>query len=471
MSLLLAERGVQLPSASLVPSSAVSDGDDALFLASSYGLTADPWQESTVRAWLCRRPDRKWSAPRCGLAVARQNGKNAALEIRELFGMVALAERFLHTAHEVKTARKAFLRLCSFFENEREFPELAALVKEIRKTNGQEAIVLHNGGSVEFIARSKSSGRGFSVDVLILDEAQEASDEALAALLPTVSASSNPQLILTGTPPGPKVNGEVFTRMRRAGLAGDERRLCWLEWSCPADADLDDRGSWARANPNLGVRLHHETIADERATMDDETFARERLGVWDEDAAGVFDLAAWADLDVGAEPDRPSPVALAVVVSSDRKWAHIALAGTRSDGKRHLQVVASGRGTNWVAERVAALHASWLPVGVAVDPGSPAGSLIPELEAVKVEPVLVTGRDRGQAVGMFLDGFEEKTLSHQSQDVLGIALEHAVLRDVGEARVWDHRVEGVDISPIQAVSLALFVLVTVKPTKRSGAIW
>ena len=109
--------------------------------------------------------------------------------MRELFGIVQLGEKFLHTAHEVKTARKAFLRLASFFENTRKWPELADLVKDIRRTNGQEAIVLTNGGSVEFVARSKGSGRGFTVDVLVCDEAQELSDDALEALMPTTSAA------------------------------------------------------------------------------------------------------------------------------------------------------------------------------------------------------------------------------------------------------------------------------------------
>lgn len=38
------------------------------------------------------------------------------------------------------------------------------MLVEIRRTNGQEAIVLDNGGSVQFIARSRGSGRGFTVD-------------------------------------------------------------------------------------------------------------------------------------------------------------------------------------------------------------------------------------------------------------------------------------------------------------------
>jgi phage terminase large subunit-like protein len=208
-----------LPRVRHAPRAASSDADDATFLASGYGLTPDPWQEDILDDWLGRRADGQWAAAKCGLCVPRQNGKNALLEMRELFGMVALGEKFLHTAHEVKTARKAFLRIASFFENVRQYPELAALAKEIRKTNGQEAIVLTNGGSIEFIARSKGSGRGFTVDVLVCDEAQFLSDEEFEALGYTVAAAplGNPQFIVTGTPPDPEKGeaGEVLTRLRR----------------------------------------------------------------------------------------------------------------------------------------------------------------------------------------------------------------------------------------------------------------
>src|SRR5690606_13871961 len=184
-----APAGVQRPRVRVAPRVKRSDADDAEFLAASYGLTPDEWQRLVLEDWLAVRPDGRWASLKCGLAVPRQNGKNALLEIRELYGMVALGEKFLHTAHEVKTARKAFLRIASFFENPRKWPELAELVKEIRRTNGQEAVVLHNGGSVEFVARSKGSGRGFTVDVLVMDEAQELGDDALEALMPTTAAS------------------------------------------------------------------------------------------------------------------------------------------------------------------------------------------------------------------------------------------------------------------------------------------
>jgi hypothetical protein len=224
-----------LPRVARVPRQVESDGPDACFLAASYGLTADDWQEDVLEAWMGRRKDGRWSASICGLAVPRQNGKNSAIEIRELFGMVALGEHVLHTAHQIKTARKAFKRILSFFENERQYPELVEMVKEIRQTNGQEAIVLTNGGSIEFVARTRSSGRGFAgIDLLIFDEAQDLDDDAVEALQPTTAAASlgNPQTIFTGTPPNPDLNqtGGVFIRIRARGAAGIDPRMCWHDY-------------------------------------------------------------------------------------------------------------------------------------------------------------------------------------------------------------------------------------------------
>src|SRR5690606_5799410 len=161
------------------------------------------------------------------------------------------------------------------------------------------AIILKNGGSVEFAARSKSSGRGFSVDVLIMDEAQEFSDDAYEALLPTISASANPQQILTGTPPGPTQNGEVFARFRESALDGTcPIGTSWIEWSCTGrSVNLNDRANWAATNPALGIRLSWDFTEGERASFSDEGFARERLGMWDGVASHeVIDMGLWADL-------------------------------------------------------------------------------------------------------------------------------------------------------------------------------
>lgn len=454
-------RGCQFPSFSWVPTCAdgALDAGDATELAGSYGLEADPWQADVLTGWMGRRADGKWAASRCGLAVPRQNGKNGVLEVRELFGMVELGEKFLHTAHEVKTARKAFARLLSFFDNPREFPELAALVREVRRANGQEAIYLVNGGSVEFIARSKGSGRGFTVDVLVCDEAQELSDDALAALLPTISAapSGNPQLILTGTPPAPSMNGEVFFRMRELARKGNDNRLSWKEWSSP---ELDE---W-KANPSLGGRLGFEVIEDERATMDPVTFARERCGVWDESwNSSLMDLSMWPSLS-DARAAMSAPAAFAIAVSPDREWASIGVAGPSvADPERlHLELTSKDgrvdrrRGVEWLVDRCAELRSTYKRVPWVVDDHGPAASLIPELKKKRLTIVATKPAQLADATEMFVDGLRARRYVHGPQQEVDDAIASVKPRPMGDRVVMGRKASEVDITAIEVLMLAAY---------------
>lgn len=462
-------RGNQVPTFSLVPPFTSSDVEDASFLASQYGLTPDPWQHSVIEALLSMR-DGLWAAPRAGLAVPRQNGKNGILEVVELFKMVVMGRRILHTAHEVKTCRKAFLRLAGFFSNRKKWPELADLVMEIRKTNGQEAIVLSNGGSCEFIARSKSSGRGFTVDDLVADEAQDLTDEALEALLPTISAapSGNPQTIFTGTPPSDGDRGEVFTRFRDLALAGGDGRMCWFEWSNESGCDLDDPAVVANANPALGIRLGWGTIQDERSGMSDAGFARERCGVWNvAGGSSVIPADVWHAL---ADPDAKfgDLVAYAVDVPPDGKCASIARAGAGADG-RQLVEVDSRSGTRWAVDRLAYLVKKRGAV-VVLDGGSRTASLVAPLRDKGVEPVVYGTRDVVTACSGFLDLVDEDGIRHFSQPELTLAVEAARRRSVGDAWAWHRRDTSVDISPLVAATLAVHGLKEEPPRRKSGRV-
>lgn len=450
--------GVQAPRLRVVgPSGSREDGEDASALVAGYGLTLDAWQQDVLGDWLAADGRGVWVHDRCGLSVPRQNGKNAILEAREVYGMAVIGEKFLHTAHEVKTARKAFLRLLYFFNNRRQFPDLAALVSDVRRTNGQEAVVLANGGSVEFVARSKGSARGFTVDTVVLDEAQDLSEESLEALRSTNSASpqGNPQIIYTGTPPGPRSDGELFRRYRSGALAGTAAGTCWHEWSASPGADLDDEATWAQANPAYGIRIPRKTVAAEREDLSDEGFGRERLGMWDEVSTdAVIDAATWGRCaDMASQPrDR---LALAVDVQPDRSSASIAVAGRRADGRWHVEVIDNRNQVGWVVERVTGIYRRQRIRTVVVDRRGPAASLVEPLQARGLRVTATSAEEMAAACGAFFDAVMEDRLRHLDTPVLNSALAVTRRRSLGDAWAWHRKNTAADITPLVACTLAL----------------
>lgn len=468
-----------------------SDADDAIFLASAYGLVPDDWQEDVLDDWLLRGRKGIWLAKTCGIAVPRQNGKNGIIEVRELYGMVSLGEKFLHTAHEVKTARKAFKRLKHFFgemvnDPNARFPELNALVKEIRSTNGQEAIILHHadcpvrqetggcncgetGGSVEFVARSKGSGRGFTVDVLVCDEAQDLTDEELEALLPTISAAplGNPQIIFAGTPPNPEKNqtGEVFTRVRQDGDTGADPQLAFTDFGVPdgplEDIDLDSMETLYATNPALSSgRLQVEVCRTERRRMSSAGYARERFGWWgnlsgDESTEGAFTgWTAAGKLSV-TPPERPQAIGLAV--SADREWSSIASTGFTDSDLAYIGANQHALGTRWLVAEAARIQSEH-GCAVAIDENGAAKNLIPDLEAEGVLLTLLNTSDACDAFADLQDGIKNRTHVHGAHPELDDAIHLTTERKVGKRTAIGHK-GNVDISMAEAAMLSAWAAV------------
>jgi phage terminase large subunit-like protein len=271
-------------------------GHNAVSLAGVAGLELDPWQRLVLESGL-RRRDGKWAAFEVALIVARQNGKGTVLEALELAALFLYPDvrLILHSAHEFKTAAEAFLRIRALIEDR---PEFDARVSRIRTAAGAEAIELKDGKRLRFVARSSGSGRGFTSDLVILDEAYKLGDQEMAALLPTLSARPDPQVWYTSTAGGP--DSIQLGRVRARGVAGGDPSLAFLEWSADEDAyDPADPKDWARANPGLGIRIAPEYVEREMAALGPDAFARERLSIGDYPVGdgGSWDVVArdtWA---------------------------------------------------------------------------------------------------------------------------------------------------------------------------------
>jgi hypothetical protein len=397
----------------------------------------------------------RWSAREVGVVVPRQNGKGALIEARTLAGLVLFEEQLiLHSAHEFKTANEGFLRLQQLIEN---CDDLRKQVLRVARANGEQGITLRNGSRLRFIARSKASGRGFSADLTILDEAYELAAQQVGALIPTMSARPNPQLWYLSS--APMATSEQLHKVRARALAGDSPELAYFEWSAPEDAKSDDREAWAVANPALGIRIWSDTVEFERNSMPDAEFRRERLGIPEmppvSAGSGAIDPEVWARL---ADPSSGpvGQVAFVVDVSPNGKTAAIAMAGLRDDGLTHLELVDYRPGVDWVVARRAELEGLFPGAVWALDPAGPAVQIRSLGDWRELSP-----KDANEAFAAFVASVGDEGLrwrcAAQDHDSVWLAVQNARQQTYGDGvSRWSRRTSNVDIAPLVAMTLAVF---------------
>lgn len=465
-------KGSQLPRIESYPLFATSAGDDAIDLAAIAGLVLDPWQEYVLRCSLGEKPNGKWSSFRCALVVPRQNGKNALLEARELAGLFLFGEkRIIHTAHEVKTAREAMMSLMNRMKASDDLMEMVAgfegdFDKDFSgmKTGNDPSITLKNGNKLSYAARSKGSGRGFTGDLIILDEAYALRADEMAAMVPTMAARSmvgNPQLWFTSSAGMPE--SDLLNAIRQEGIARSSDRLAYFEWSAEDDADINDVDAWYMANPGLGIRISEQYVMDELETMlsdpteGKEKFNRERLGIWAKlGGESVFPAGVWSSL--ADEDSRPgNQIVFAVDVSPSRDSASIALLSYRDDELIHGEIIENRVGTSWVGSRLGELVERWKPVAVVAIAGSAAESLIPTWKREGVRVKLIKFVDYVQACGVFFDWVSQGKFRHLGDDLLTVAIDGAKQswRSDGASWYWSRKNSDVDITPLVALTVAV----------------
>lgn len=464
--------GNQRPRWAHVPSGGVSSAAvEALELAEYAGLTPLDWQRWYAHESMQQRRDGLWLTLEDYLEIARQNGKGGALEIDQLAGLFLLpVELAIHTAHEFKTAYEHFRRLVDLCDGR---DDLRKRVKRVRTGAGDQAIEMLNGNRIRFMARSSSSGRGFSADKLYLDEAQHLTFAMLGAMLPAMSARANPKLIVAGS--APLETSEVSHNYRRRVMAGDEARLFGAVWGNDEGADPDDPEVVAAANPSLGVLIDHEFVEGERRAMAPAEFARERLGVAaypkSDKAAVKLTLDAWSACGVptgdwsGARVADGQPVVLAVSAPSDRSHASLVMAGFRADGLVHVEDLSfdeSGvryEGVAWLKVALPRIVKAWGHLAViVVDPKDPAASVVADVEASLGEKVRRVSLERFAASCVdFVDRVHEQSVKHRGEFVFSESVAGLRVRSIGDGGlwVWCRSTSKSDPSPVIAATLAV----------------
>ena len=444
----------------------------------SMGITFRSWQPDVGRLILAKRADGKYAATigGTGLSIPRQVGKTFLVGAI-VFALCLLRPKLtvIWTAHRLRTSEETFKKMKAFAKRKR----IAPFIKQIRSGSGEEEIEFRNGSRILFGARERGFGRGFDeVDVLIFDEAQILTENALDDMIPAANESrqeTSALLLFMGTPPKPKDPSEVWMRMRSEALTGEDDDTGWVELGAdlgyqftPLPAPLSEK-DWkqiAKANPSYPTTTPREAILRMRKKLGTESFRREGAGIYDDDQVPIIDeLAAWPSRVTKYKA--PKPAALAVASDPDQVWLSLGAASVEAKRqvkrktvkRRHLGSVLRVRvdqRAHFVSEVKRIQDQRDVPV--VVDTKGPASFVLTDLEDAGVNVTKVGLEDKIQADADLCDAVRLGTVEHGDYPELNAAVRAAGWRKVGDRRALART--GGDISTLEAVALALHAVDT-----------
>lgn len=474
-----------LPRVDKRPRSVGTHGPTVVKFCQALGVDLFDWQKHVIDAAFAVNDQGEWAANEFGLLVSRQNGKGeilVAYTLAHLFLFPRTDNRrktILYSAHEVKTSDDGFERIRSIIEAS---PSLMARVAHIYLANGKGSIRLKPrkgqkmGDRVLFVARSKSSGRGFSGDVIIQDEAQEESKQAHTALTYTQSAVPNRQEFFCGTVPEEGVNdSEVFEGVRDRGRSEEESRTGWMEWSpvgsddpeTAFEIDFSDEDVWLEANPSAPFMIKLDTIQDQfnrDVSPEKEIFGRERLSIWparpevdeSEKKNSDVDLDKWREGVLQARLG--TGVVLAVAIGRGGGYSTIAGGQRLDDGRILLEHLDTRVQTLWVVDALAELKAKHKATLIVLDEKN-CGPIIPDLQRKRIRFMAMNMGEVATAFDMFIEHNNAGLLAHPGQGEVAISLENAVPRVMSKTqnlKTWDQGDPKEPVTQVQAITLALW---------------
>lgn len=448
----------QTPTFELAKSYSSTDGDMAAALAEEFFGRPMAWQVYIINNLLARDENDRFINKSSALAVPRQNGKSWIIRSLCFYCLIAEGARILYTCQHSDTADEMFKALSAPFEDE-DNAELNAMLKTVRKTNGQQAIYLKNGGFIRFSTRTNTLARGRSLDKIIYDEAQDLTSAQQAASLPTLATSDNAQVIYMGTPPNSESAGTIFAEMHDDAHSDDPNPIAWFEWAVSEVGDIRDKARWYETNPSLGVLIDESAIELE-LNMPDDDFARERLGWWVERKKINAYLIAKDEWEACATDDPPygEADAFAIKFSPDGAVASLAVSVVDA-GKAHVELVQKFDTSKGIREIVKIISARAEMVPFVIDGKAYSQTLINRVESIVPDGSvsLASTGDVIEASSAFLNEVREETLTWYSpdgacDDVLSQSVLTATKRNIGTSGGWGF--DGCDTTPIEACALA-----------------
>lgn len=465
--------GRQTPTSSVVLPYTNTLGVRAIELYHQTGKEPQPWQEALVYDIRAIDDEGFFVHSKFGYQVPRRNGKGEVLTMVELDDLMA-GRRTLHTAHRATTSSSASLRLATLLK-EMGYTEVIRVKKDetyekayvYAKQFGLEKItLLDTGGTVDFRTRTAKGGLGEGFDTLIIDEAQEYTDDQQSSLQYVVTDSPNPQTILCGTPPTMVSSGTVFQKLRNDAIAGKTEDTGWAEWSVEYKADCNDVELWYETNPAMGYHLTERKIRAEDKS-DELDFNIQRLGYWSTyNLKSEISKTEWTALKCKDKPTLTGPLCIGIKFTPTA--ASMSIASRTTDGKIFFEAIdcqSIRSGTGWMVDFLDRLR----PAVIVIDGRGQQSILKEELDARRIKGVILpTVKEVVIANAKFEQMLYAQEICHMDQPSLTQVATNCEKRAIGGGGGFGYKAqfEAMEIGLLDSAILAIWQCAEGKEKKK-----
>lgn len=464
-----------------------TDGPAAIAFAKDLGITLYPWQTWFLNHALELDATGELYRFRIIIAmVARQNGKTTVENILALWHMYILKSGMvIGTAQNLDRSEEAWKDCLALAELDDEMFEMI----EESNFGHPKYFNLSNGCEYRVVAATGKGGRGFSGDLILLDELREHRVfDTWAAVTNTMNARPLAQAYafsnagdITGVvlryqralahrelgwPDGDDdaeilgTDANVFEGLDETELpeGWDEITTGFFEWSAAPNAKRTDVNALAQANPAMGhkeVAFNCPTIRSLLASLkstpplefDQEVMCRFVPGA----EGGPWPEGQWEDTcDSDATPGADAEIVVCVEISSRRDVAYVSRCGRYlkplqkvndySPTEKDIAVVGISEdraGTDWIIPHLLETRDTYRGIVIRSEPGAPTMNLLEDLRNLELAdgspanlPLIEwSGPNIAAAHADITDRLRDKAIEHLPHKGMDMAAATAVRLD------------------------------------------
>lgn len=448
----------------------------------------DPWQQLIFEDLFAVDANGNWANSEQGVLASRQQGKSRIIagyilahlflfpsENPETQKVILVSAHLVETAGNIYKIVRSTIKSYDFLDEKTEklLDTLGNQEVQATPSKGQPEGM---GNVIKFRSRQRGAGRGFSAQILVFDEAQIMSFDALNALDYTQSTFSNTQMVFMGTVPQPEDICEVFEDLRDRGRtpAGEHDSVGWAEWSPegaedPDKAPLIDYGAietWAQAVPSLGYRIKLERIQKEweKYKKNPEGFSKERLSIWpsrraeEEVRFNDLDLTLWDafGMPADAKPSKDMAWAIVPIIGLGGGYASVCAAARLPDERIAVVHLKSDEFRTWVAQYLKEAAMNFPKSKLFVD-GKNASAIERDFFELGIDPVKYSSTQIADAFEDFHMLYQQEKITHYNQPELLQSFSYAQPRKVGSmGYTWEGTNPNISPTQAQAATLAVY---------------